>query len=445
MKSIQETVESKFSLFLTSCLPEYPCHLIAAFSGGPDSSVLLYLLKKFQSRFSYSLTAAYINHNIRSFEVMEAEQNQLVARAQGWGIELLVKKYPPGFIDYYALKTGTSQEGAARNCRYHFFNKLKNKHKRSLLVLGHNRNDQLETLVMRIFQGTGIDGLAGIPADDGDLIRPLLDVSRADILEYADTENIPYVTDMTNETGDYRRNRIRRELVPVLFDIFPSPDKALLRVCRELHQTGKFCTDSIHWQKRGISWRLKEEDFLMLPPAVRRNILLKKMNEINRGLLPRDTRIPGRFLKPLDPLTADSSGPDRILVRGYNIELEKKDGFVILRKISGKISGGLFHVLEEGVPLVTEGFSLTLCQYNCRDKEKPAGNLLVPVKSGLSVRTGKKGAYCVLDGSETILELDKNGRIMYFMYGNQKIFEKMPNRNADCVIIKLEVNYAPGR
>ena len=233
--------------------------------------------------------------------------------------------------------------------------------------------------------------------------------------------------------------------MPVLFDIFPSPDKALLRVCRELYQTGKFCTGSINWQKSGNSWQLNTEDFLILPPAVRRNVLLTKMNEINRGLLPRDTRIPGRFLKPLDALTADSNGPDRILVRGYNIELEKKGGFVILRKISGKISGGLFHILEKESPLVTEGFTLSLSQYDRRDELNSAGNLLVPVKSSLSVRTGKKGVYCVLDGSETILELDKNGRIMYFLYGNQKIFEKLSNRNADCVIIKLEVNYAPGR
>ena len=94
---------------------------------------------------------------------MESEQDQLVRRAKEWGVKLHVKKYPPGFIDYFALKTGTSQEGAARNCRYHFFNKLKNRYERSLLVLGHNRNEQFETLVMRIFQGTGIDGLAGIP------------------------------------------------------------------------------------------------------------------------------------------------------------------------------------------------------------------------------------------------------------------------------------------
>ena len=96
MKSIQETVERKFFLFLTSCLPEVPCHLIAAFSGGPDSSVLLYLLKKFQSRFSYSLTAAYINHNIRPLEVMEAEQNQLIAMAREWGCRTPGKRISPG-------------------------------------------------------------------------------------------------------------------------------------------------------------------------------------------------------------------------------------------------------------------------------------------------------------------------------------------------------------
>ena len=92
---------------------------------------------------------------------------------------------------------------------------------------------------------------------------------------------------MTNETGGLQKepgsggNSCRYCLI-----FSPNPDAALFDVCKEMHLAGKFCAGTIHWQKNGDSWQLKAEEFLILPPGVRRNVLLRKMDEINRGLMP---------------------------------------------------------------------------------------------------------------------------------------------------------------
>lgn len=432
---MQETVEEKVLNFLSSTLEDKVCHLIVAYSGGPDSSVLLSLLKKFQSNFSYCLSAAYINHNIRSCDVMALECEAVQSYADSLDVELLMKEYPPGFIEYYSQKTGAGIEGAARNCRYHFFRKLQQRLPGSLIALGHNENDQLETLIMRLFQGTGTEGLKGISPLDNGLIRPVLGLKRSEILSYASHNNIPYVTDLTNSSGDYRRNRIRRDLLPVLYDIFPQPDKALLQFSKEVYDMGLSALKGVEWEPCKEGWKFSEEHFYSLPFAVRKNFVLRKMNEMNKGILPADTRIPGRFFNPLGYKNEEGN---RILIRGYHIILEKRKDWLILRRDEKIHTAGMFHLLKENNPLDTDLFTLSLT-----DRKDGDSCFEIQVHHYLNVQLNQEGVYLVCDGSTIILKLDNRAKILFFLYGNHKKLEKLPLSSKDCVIIKLEVRYAP--
>ena len=440
---MQEKVEELFKSYMSSQIGGKSLHLITAYSGGPDSSVLLYLLHKFQKEFSYTLSAAYINHNIRSADEMRDEQDAVISRAEDLGVDLQLKIYPPGFIEDYARKTGLGVEGAARSCRYHFFYKLLKYRRPAALVLGHNRNDQLETLLMRVFQGTGSTGLKGIPREDPDRLRPLIDVSREDILAYAALKNIPYCNDSTNSEGDYRRNRIRKDLIPVLRDIFPQPDKALFQLSREISSLAEALKDGSSWEgvKGTEGWRISTDKFYSLPFPVRKTLVLEKMNELNRGLLPRDTRIPGRFFKPLEQISSASNGRIRTLLKGYNIILEEKGGFCILRREQASRETGFFHLLTRENPFVTENFTLSLAE---PDPESTARYFEFPPLGTLCIRRKDTGSYCLCHGSRTVLKLDNKGEMLHFLYGNKKKPENSHPLMTDCVIIKLEVKDALG-
>ena len=178
-------------------------------------------------------------------------------------VPLIKKNYDPGFIEWLSRKTSTSLEGAARTCRYHFFSKIAEKSENPFFALGHNRNDQVETILMRLFQGSGLSGLEGIPAQRDCFIRPLLNISRSDIESYVCQSGISCITDSTNEEGDYRRNLIRRDLVPVLKAIFPDPEKSVLQFSRDIQSVRKF-VESIHGKKEDSGWSCDIEKFFSL-------------------------------------------------------------------------------------------------------------------------------------------------------------------------------------
>ena len=438
MKSMQEKVEQRVKAFLEMVLPEPGRHIICAYSGGPDSSVLLYLLKRFAGDYSYTLSAAYINHNIRSNEEMKKESDHIYGFTGQLDVPLYYKEFPGGFIQYYSEKTGSGLEGAARNCRYHFFTKLSSFRENTFIALGHNRNDQIETLLMRIFQGTGFDGMKGIPAVNGNLIRPLLGVSREEILSYAAFRSIPYITDSTNLTGDYRRNRIRRELIPVLKNIFPDPESALMQITADISALGKFALSDLEWERYKDTWRFRAERFFSLPRSVRKSFVLNKMNILNKGVLPKDMRIPGRFFNPIME-NPDPKAGDRILLSGYRIQFERKGEWVSLKIADHFCTGGVFHLLEKDNPFVSEYFTLHLRKEGHFKKA-----YWVPFSLLISVRRNDGGHFRIYNGSQKILELDSWGNESFFLYGKEKICQNVRPGEKDCVIIEVEVKYAPG-
>ena len=214
--------------------------ILVAFSGGADSRALLDLLCRYAKIAGTKIYAAHVNHGIRGEEA-QRDEDFCVRVAKKYGITAFVHKAD---IPVLAKERRQSVELCARDERYSFFAKVMKENSIPLLATAHNANDNLETVLFNLSRGSGLSGLCGIPptreCDGGKLIRPILRMSREEILEYCTENELDYVTDSTNLSTDYTRNKIRAHVVPVLKQISATPEKkaadtsALLRRDEEL-------------------------------------------------------------------------------------------------------------------------------------------------------------------------------------------------------------------
>jgi len=185
--------------------------VLAAVSGGADSMALLSILHRLSGTMGFSLAAAHFNHRIRPSSGEELEHVRRAAAPMGipfhWG---------SADVPAEAERTGDSLEEAARKARYHFLLAKAEEIRATCVATGHTRNDHIETVLMRIIRGTGMRGLAGIPARRGIIVRPLLDLMREDTESFCRMTGLPYVEDPSNRDTRFFRNRVRIELLPML-------------------------------------------------------------------------------------------------------------------------------------------------------------------------------------------------------------------------------------
>ncbi len=179
--------------------------VLIGFSGGADSTALLLALWHLKSRFGLSLLAAHINYNLRGQDSLEDEKFVKEFCFQR-NISLVIKNVK--------IKSASNLENNARNIRFRYFNKLKRSYNVSKIALGHNREDQAETMIYRMFRGSGYTGIKGILPKNGNTVHPLLCFSKADIIEYLQTENVSWREDLSNQENTFTRNKIRNEMIP---------------------------------------------------------------------------------------------------------------------------------------------------------------------------------------------------------------------------------------
>lgn len=184
---------------------------VIGFSSGPDSCALLFILNQLKEEFNLSLILAYFNHGWRK-EATEEEQFT-IQMAQKLNLQYCIKK-----ADINAKKN----EETARNLRYDFFEQVAKQFDTDVVFLAHNKNDNIETLIYRLIKGTGVKGLCSIPTKRDIYYRPLLSVLKKDILEFLSNNNLEYKIDVSNEDVKYKRNLIRKEILPLFEKINPN-------------------------------------------------------------------------------------------------------------------------------------------------------------------------------------------------------------------------------
>lgn len=189
--------------------------VLAACSGGPDSVTLAHCLGRLAGTMGFSLSLACFDHAIRPESAAEAA---LVGRlARDWDLPFATAR----------AETPPRGQEAARKLRHEFLERIRRRIGADLIALGHNADDQAETVLMRIIRGSGPDGLAAMPLTDGRLIRPLLTVGRAEIYDYLRRRNLPFAEDPSNRSPKYLRSRIRGRILPDLARENPNIKPAL--------------------------------------------------------------------------------------------------------------------------------------------------------------------------------------------------------------------------
>lgn len=186
--------------------------VIAALSGGADSCALLHSLCVLQKEYGFGLCAVHIDHGIRGDEA-KRDRRFCEDFCRKLGVPLTVREYD---VPREAAAAGTGLEETGRKIRYAAFEEERALRGFDRIATAHHADDNLETLVFNLTRGCALNGLCGIPPVRGNIIRPLIACSRADILEYCRTNGIEYVTDSTNADETYTRNYIRANVIPAL-------------------------------------------------------------------------------------------------------------------------------------------------------------------------------------------------------------------------------------
>lgn len=187
-------------------------NIVIGLSGGPDSIALLYVLLEIQEDIDFNIYIAHINHGIRGKDALEDEKF-VEDLCEDLALPYYCKK---ANMNQYAKEKGISSEEAGREIRYGFFREILSKIGGGKIAVAHNKDDQAETLIMRFFRGTGIDGLKGMKYKYNDIIRPVLGIEREEIENYLLSRKIASRLDKTNLQPIYNRNKIRLELMPYI-------------------------------------------------------------------------------------------------------------------------------------------------------------------------------------------------------------------------------------
>lgn len=188
--------------------------ILIAFSGGPDSMFLYYILKTLQKEYNLKISLIYINHNLR--DDVDNDIKIVTKFAKENGIKLYIKNID---VKKYAKENKKSIELAARELRYEIINKTLIEIEYNKIATGHNLDDNVETLIFRLIRGTSTKGLKGIPIKRGNIIRPILHFEKNEIIKFLNEKNIEYVNDYTNLENDYTRNYIRNKIFPMFSNI----------------------------------------------------------------------------------------------------------------------------------------------------------------------------------------------------------------------------------
>ena len=263
-------------------------HIIVGLSGGADSVCLLHILHSLSNRLKIKLTAIHINHMLRGQEA-KRDENFAINFCKELGIEIITKRIDVLII---AKEEKISEEEAGRNARYSTFYEYKKILGADKIATAHNKNDNAETVIMNIIRGSGLSGLKGIDAKRNDIIRPILDLERKEIVNYCNACNLGFVTDSTNRETKYTRNKIRLKLIKEIDDMFN------VNITRKINQMSMLVredNDYIEGMASEAFLRSREDEkdkeiclniekLKMFHNAIRKRVLRKAIGQIKNDI-----------------------------------------------------------------------------------------------------------------------------------------------------------------
>jgi tRNA(Ile)-lysidine synthase len=294
--------------------------ILVGVSGGLDSMVLLRVLSVVASKYGWELGVAHLNHCLRG-RSSDADERLVRRTAEDLGLECVVERAE---VKKFGREAGLSLEMAARQLRHEFLARAARKLGMRTLAVAHHADDQVELFFLRTLRGAGSEGLAGmewkgaLPVDKKlVLVRPLLDVTKRELQEYARESGVKFREDATNVSPEILRNRVRHELLPLLRKGYqPGLDRVILRQMEILGAEGAFVDE--------VAARWLEErtgEFGSLPVAVQRRVIYRQLLGLG---------VPGDF-ELVEELRLKSDRP--IMVLKELVVARNEAGLVELRKV----------------------------------------------------------------------------------------------------------------
>ncbi|MFQ3620058.1 MAG: tRNA lysidine(34) synthetase TilS [Spirochaetales bacterium] len=334
--------------------------VLVAVSGGIDSTALALAMQSVSQELKVRLTLGYFNHRLRSPQEEEEELRFVTTLSEQLSVPLIIGQAERNHLRHRAKKEKRSLEEVAREERYRFLYSVATKENLNYILLGHTATDNLETQIIRFFQGSSPAGLKGIPPQNKLVLRPFLQVTRREILHFLKKQNVQPLVDSSNTHTQFLRNAVRHRIVPVLEEVFPGYATALSRFRKKMQWIDEFLQKETlqrnPWVKIDKGWKCKVEDFVNLPPILR----LYTLYRIYDASVPKgEKRFPFQFLETLlvgkhlslkNKKIWETKGIRIRLESGYlywesNIVQDKKKGYLYLIEGTDSILlGGMFTV-----------------------------------------------------------------------------------------------------
>jgi tRNA(Ile)-lysidine synthase len=281
--------------------------VLAAVSGGLDSTVLADALAAIAARGGFAVAIGHVHHGLRGAEA-DADQDSVAALAARLGVPFSAER-----VDPHALREGRSSRArptlqeAARSARYEALDRIAAQRGAQRVATAHHGDDQAETVLLRLFRGSGPDGLGGIPerSADGRIVRPLLRLTRADLGRYAAERALTWRDDSSNTSTDYARNRLRASLPALARDFNPRLLRAIADLAEAQRRDSEWIGAWVHreadarFTTEGAWLRIDAKDWRALPEALSRRLAREALvraggaRHVERVHLERITRFLG--------------------------------------------------------------------------------------------------------------------------------------------------------
>ncbi len=210
--------------------------VVAAVSGGSDSMAMLHILNSLKSEYDFNIVAAHVNHCLRG-ESADADEALVVSECGKIGVPVKVLRVD---VAAKAKELGLGFEECGRKLRYEFFSSAGDD---IIIATAHNLNDRAETFLFNFARGTTLRGLCSIPATRDNIIRPLIDCTKEEIIDFCKVNGIPFAEDATNSDVHYARNRIRHNVITELKEINPSFERSVSRCVDSIAEDERFLSD----------------------------------------------------------------------------------------------------------------------------------------------------------------------------------------------------------
>ena len=314
--------------------------IIVGVSGGPDSVFLLHALSSLKEQIqkekniNYTLHAAHINHMIREEASVDANLAKRLADNFNATFHLLE-------VDVEAeakrLRIGTEECG--RNIRYEFFEQVKKTVGGTKVAVAHNAGDNAETIILNFIRGAGITGLSGMDTiSNGNVIRPILNISKKDILEYLNTNNIEYAIDKTNLENDYTRNKVRNDLIHKIEEEYnPNIINSLNRMATINKLDLEIIKDAVQEKYQSLNVKKQQDKIYISTKEFNKNSTAMKYQLIRKLINELCGNIQGVEMIHIKDtcklIEASITGKQYILGNKYKVVMEKKNIAVFVKNV----------------------------------------------------------------------------------------------------------------